>query len=874
MLRGTLMLKKRLSQVSSTVKQILTKRSVVLDVVLLSAISLISISWFRGNFLIWSKGFLWPANWHDAVYTWYDKFSMGYVNPRGAALLPYYLFQLITDTLGFTPVASEKFFFFLVFLSAGLSMYYLTWVLKLPRLARLAAALFYMMNPININFLHLSAYSLTPFILGAFIWGLREKRGLGFIIAFVCIWTLTTSYVYNHPSAFLIHWGILITYLVYYCAVVARSRPQVLSALRFTGLLIVIFLFLNLFWIIVMVSTVPTAIGQTQLGAASNLDIFKWLSADLLDAVRLLGYGQGLASTFGGDPIFPWASSYLKSPPLIIMEILIPIIACLFVFSGDRRRKVGLFFFLALLPMAIFLQKGARGFLGNFNLWIFERIPYLIDIFRNPQRFGSLVAFSYAPLLGMGLYLIYDFVVKRFRRVWLNVCLLLIFSSFFVFYSLPFWTGELFHSGGQVIPSERIQIPDYYPLARKWLHREGEEMARIYPLPFPRGYHMVFKWEHGYAEMNPDAYLLDTSVIAYNDNSSGYKVPLLIGQKIKEGYDGDLASLLSLLQVKYLLFHRDAYWEYLKLQPGSFFGENEEEIESFLDGQENIHFQRSFGLLDFYKISDEYSLPYIYPSITPTLVSGDVEAITSLTETKYLDGKPALFFNSQIENKGLEKRKDISKLVFSHNRWRLLDRDKGISSREPEITFQKINPTKYLIRVEKAKDSFWLIFSESFHRQWRAYIRQVRGSEFGVQSGKDKFEWSALVSAWKDRGKRVELKEHYMVNGYANAWYVPVSQFPPKADQPQAEASSPVNQLGNKLEQRAESGEQRVKKETLSSELRAPSSKQRATSEMEIVIEYMPQRIFEVGVLISGLTLLGCVGYLVGTGVKRKKRRV
>ena len=36
--------------------------------------------------------------------------------------------------------------------------------------------------------------------------------------------------------------------------------------------------------------------------------------------------------------------------------------------------------------------------------------------------------------------------------------------------------------------------------------------------------------------------------------------------------------------------------------------------------------------------------------------------------------------------------------------------------------------------------------------------------------------WSALISAWKNKGKRVELTEHQMVNGYANGWYVPVGR--------------------------------------------------------------------------------------------------
>jgi len=60
-----------------------------------------------------------------------------------------------------------------------------------------------------------------------------------------------------------------------------------------------------------------------------------------------------------------------------------------------------------------------------------------------------------------------------------------------------------------------------------------------------------------------------------------------------------------------------------------------------------------------------------------------------------------------------------------------------------------------------------------------------------------------------------------MVNGYANGWIVPVGQF------------------------RVSSSEFRVKD----------------AQDFEVVLEYKPQRLFEIGLLVSGTTLFGCIIY-------------
>jgi len=59
------------------------------------------------------------------------------------------------------------------------------------------------------------------------------------------------------------------------------------------------------------------------------------------------------------------------------------------------------------------------------------------------------------------------------------------------------------------------------------------------------------------------------------------------------------------------------------------------------------------------------------------------------------------------------------------------------------ITFEKINPTKYIVHVN-ASQPFFLVFSESYHEDWIANAD----------------------------GQEVPNEYHFTVNGYANAWYL------------------------------------------------------------------------------------------------------
>jgi len=186
----------------------------------------------------------------------------------------------------------------------------------------------------------------------------------------------------------------------------------------------------------------------------------------------------------------------------------------------------------------------------------------------------------------------------------------------------------------------------------------------------------------------------------------------------------------------------------------------------------------------------------------------------------------------------------------------------------PKITFVKVNPTKYRIRVEGAKEPYTLVFSESFHRGWKLYLNQTPDSKSRVTNstrlqrlGKwvmrvvggvasritdlflDDKGYGNIVASYfngevKEGTHRMTFLEpatfetwgrepiaedrHYLVNGYANSWYI-----------------TPADVGGQE--------------------------------NYELIVEFWPQRLFYIGLGISGMTLISCLAYLIFVGVKEKR---
>lgn len=131
------------------------KKPLFFDIVLILVLGLLSLTWFRGNYLISGGDFGMPFDrlkYLQLMFsTWEETYSLGAPDYRQiASLIPYALWGGATEVLGLSLVFWEKSLFYIWFAGGGLSMYYLCSVLGMGRVGKLAASIFYMLNPFSL----------------------------------------------------------------------------------------------------------------------------------------------------------------------------------------------------------------------------------------------------------------------------------------------------------------------------------------------------------------------------------------------------------------------------------------------------------------------------------------------------------------------------------------------------------------------------------------------------------------------------------------------------------------------------------------------------------------------------------------------------
>lgn len=138
---------------------------------------------------------------------------------------------------------------------------------------------------------------------------------------------------------------------------------------------------------------------------------------------------------------------------------------------------------------------------------------------------------------------------------------------------------------------------------------------------------------------------------------------------------------------------------------------------------------------------------------------------------------------------------------------------------EPEsISFDLINPTKKLVHIKGATTPFFLAMSESYHDKWQLQFNNNKINGFFNS-------WVPFV-----KPDKIQDEYHYKLNDFLNAWYIDTNEYC----------------TDNNLCIKNADG----------------------SYDMEMTIEFFPQRWFYLGLLISGTTLVGCLGYLGYEGVK------
>jgi hypothetical protein len=752
-----------------------------LPLIIIFLLGLLPLSYFHSGSEIFGAdtgGYLfqklYPYLW-DNIQT-----GTGFYNWYSPLRIPYEIFYKFLNIIGVSLPFSQILLLCILFVGAGMSMYFFVTSLLSENAKRhfiaTGAAIFYMFNPYSMfiwspwgaGISFLVAYASYPLVFALFIRGLRSKKTLQSGIVFAVGSLIFVAGNDNPPFTIITIFSLLL-YLAFHLLFISKNTQERIAAFRFAFIAMALYILVNLWWI---ATVIPDLGSISQNISTSNpLGILQNFSSysSILNVLRMYGY-PGWQAYFLGRPSFSEVPTLIYNPFFIFASLLPPIIFGLALMLKNRWvkekgiAKMFLFFFPFYL-LALFLSKGVQPPLGGVYLWLFEHLPGF-EIFRAVfVKFGIMIGLSGAILFGISLFILHQRVenikiaaIKRWRLSKILVAALIL---------LILVTNYSFFTGGVVQPFYHT-IPSYYSEAATWINSQTQNF-NIFQFYGGISKWVSYNWGDGdtYIGTDVDPMIFQVPIIHGDDNSLGN----YIKQQVANNSTVQIDKLLSLMNVKYVLLHDDynstaASW----YPPPQVFQEG-------LSFQQNISSGKAFGGLVFYTNGNWKPLE-IYATPNAIVVQNGFDGMAQIVQqNSFVLGDMALLLSDQLSS---QQQKTLSGDSFSSN-----------SNANVSLTYETIDPTKYIVHVN-ASQPFFIVLDNSFDNNWVAYVN----------------------------GEQIQTNQHFMANGYANAWYI------------------------NK------------------------------TGVSEVVLEFWPQQLFYIGTTISVTTLICCLIYLSKNKIKALSQRL
>jgi hypothetical protein len=293
---------------------------------------------------------------------------------------------------------------------------------------------------------------------------------------------------------------------------------------------------------------------------------------------------------------------------------------------------------------------------------------------------------------------------------------------------------------------------------------------------------------------------------------SGFKLTMLTSTLIERGEVSQAIKVAQLLSVRYLLVRDDLVNPWKRNKEII----NSSSICTILNNQSDIQLEKSFDNLHFYKVRDEYYIPFIHSASNVFLISGNIDNFSGLISSSNFTTKDTVIFSSdQISVGQWQFLKNYQKKHTAE-----FTNDKNI----PQIIFKRLNPTKYQVEIRNASQPFFLILSENYNSGWKAYVedKPIKFNKLIAEyphvnvkeatSDQYKFDPEDLLFLFLEP---LDESYHFKANGYANAWYIDPKEMDKDRD-----------------------------------------------GSFTITLYFWPQSLFYLGLLVSGLTFAVCTGYL------------
>ncbi|HBC44645.1 MAG: hypothetical protein UX08_C0001G0078 [Candidatus Collierbacteria bacterium GW2011_GWB1_45_35] len=818
--------------------------------------------------IIFSKGIIVGHDWmlpynspqmeryiEHLFYTWtYDMNLFGVKNPFFVQM-PFILLTKIFLVLGLNGELLSKTLLILVFTLSGLSMFLLLRYLRLNKTSSVLGGFILITMPVFFDytvmgwlFVLFSIGVILPICLICFIKSIEENNtfysmlaGLLFSIAI-----LQSQSLVWYPMVFL---ALSISLI--------KDRTTFVRYFKSSVIVMVIALSLHASWI-------------------PNLFIYRdsgVINSDLaLDSVSLgmrsrLSYVNILRG-WGGLFNYHYEISYPKA--LMSISFLIPFLAFASIMIKIKN-QVDIRFGMTILITYMFI-------LYSISPQMMSKIPFS-NIIRDTGRFTALTSFAFTVLASYFINFMFRIENKKYKILtWGLVALIIINAT-------PFLNGELWGEPqrGYDVRLRNYVFPYDYTLAESFLYTKVTDSKVYYPpsgtnigiidkTPFFGDFREIKDPFRGYSPSPGTIYMY------YSSMGKPSKIAALLDAIFDKKVDTASLKLLGLMNIESVILRDDIFYpenqaqnikdltkvgsefDFVKFgsvkifsnknflphfyipddityspddistipqildlksnsdRPGIFLGtEREDEV---LSKTANVFIVKGSRVKTQTDINSSGEDTRTYEFQIPK--DGEYEINTSIRSTFNLSGLKAInikkigtrgekTFQTISINRGTSLKSENDKyiewgkinlgqgknlIVFPYSKKTNPQSEKDdndlillknisptdvYSSDMPEISFERINPTKYKVSISEATNPFVLVFSESYHEGWKIFLdnsvdrtTKMDRTYFNGEIGEGNHKTSFLdLNTFETWGQKPILDDsHRSINGYANSWII------------------------------------------------------------------------------------------------------
>jgi len=570
--------------INKTISTLLKDNPTLGEILLILIIGLVPLLWLSSpNTLVTGHdtGFpIGPVDWTEArVYTWSEALNWGSENIVSLGSIFIHLPEYILAKLNLDIFVNQKFVFIFWSSLIPLSMYcLLRFITKADpkyKILRISSSILY-----GINYYVLQAWFIAertkfsimialPLVILFLFRAIRSKNyGRNSFYA-----ALALSIFNGGGSVFTLYGGLFLVLLSLFICLKVFFKIKFKIILKLYFLFGIIFLILNLYWIVPQVlfsfggySEALNTFGGIESTVNWANEISK--NASIINLLRLQGFPD-----WYDNPNHPYASDLLSNNFFQLISWLLPIFAFLSIFIYRKSKEFkGFSKFLGVTAiLAIILTAGTHPPFGFIYEFLLRNIPLFIS-FRTPfYKFGYALWFSYAIMIGLTInyfankdFLAIEIKYKLgelyknlsipWRQIILIVCLIVI-----AIYTLPYFQNSFFNFDNKY--STLVSPPDYIFEYRKWAD-ENKNKGITLLVPELSAANQVDKYTWGYYSLLPIQNILSQKPVLSNSfglisQKEEKKIIELIYSSLKENPE-EFYKLANKYNITSILLREDA----------------------------------------------------------------------------------------------------------------------------------------------------------------------------------------------------------------------------------------------------------------------------------------------------------------------------